>query len=101
MLVNIIVGQIWTDGNQRYEITYINIAMQPYARCLETDSTNRFADPLIDGCYNMPPDWYLYRVDKVIPDFPLDATLPILQAGYIQDRQRKQFTRIKGKENVK
>lgn len=28
---------------------------------------------------------------KLIPEFPLDNTLPILQAGYIQDRQRKLF----------
>ena len=28
---------------------------------------------------------------KVIPDIPLDPTLPILQAGYIQDRARKKF----------
>jgi hypothetical protein len=26
---------------------------------------------------------------KVIPDFPLDPTLHVLHAGYIQDRQRK------------
>jgi hypothetical protein len=28
---------------------------------------------------------------KIIPDIPLDPDLPILQAGYIQDRQRKKF----------
>jgi len=28
---------------------------------------------------------------KVIPDIPLDPTLPILEAGYLQDRMRKQF----------
>jgi hypothetical protein len=28
---------------------------------------------------------------RVIPDIPLDSTLPILQAGYLQDRMRKQF----------
>jgi len=31
------------------------------------------------------------RIKKVIPDFPLDPMLPVLEAGYIQDRQRKQF----------
>lgn len=29
------------------------------------------------------------RIKKVIPNFPLDPTLHILEAGYIQDRQRK------------
>jgi len=29
--------------------------------------------------------------EKVIPDFPLDKTIPILQAGHIQDRQRKRY----------
>lgn len=28
---------------------------------------------------------------KIIPDIPLDPTLPILEAGYLQDRMRKQF----------
>jgi len=28
---------------------------------------------------------------KVIPDIPMDPTLPILEAGYLQDRQRKRF----------
>jgi hypothetical protein len=28
---------------------------------------------------------------KVIPNIPLDPNLPILQAGYLQDRMRKQF----------
>lgn len=31
------------------------------------------------------------QIDKIIPDFPLDTTMPILQAGYIQDRQRKKY----------
>ena len=34
MLVKIIVGQIWTDGFERYEITRISIIGQPYAKCL-------------------------------------------------------------------
>ena len=29
------------------------------------------------------------RPSKVIPDYPLDPSLPVLMAGYIQDRQRK------------
>lgn len=29
------------------------------------------------------------KIEKIIPDFPLDPTLHVLQAGYIQDRQRK------------
>jgi hypothetical protein len=29
------------------------------------------------------------RPEKVIPDYPLDPSLPVLMAGYIQDRQRK------------
>lgn len=28
---------------------------------------------------------------KIIPDIPLDPNMPILQAGHIQDRQRKRF----------
>src|ERR1035437_9011893 len=28
---------------------------------------------------------------KVIPDIPLDPTLPILMAGHLQDRARKKF----------
>jgi len=28
---------------------------------------------------------------KIIPDIPLDPTLPILQAGHLQDRMRKKF----------
>jgi hypothetical protein len=28
---------------------------------------------------------------KAIPDFPLDPSLPVLMAGYIQDRARKRF----------
>lgn len=28
---------------------------------------------------------------KVIPDIPIDTTLPLLMAGHLQDRQRKRF----------
>jgi hypothetical protein len=31
------------------------------------------------------------KSSKVIPDIPLDPTLPVLQAGYLQDRERKHF----------
>jgi len=30
-------------------------------------------------------------VNKVIPGIPLDPTLPVLMAGYIQDRARKRY----------
>jgi len=33
----------------------------------------------------------LRKPKKVIPDIPLDPTLPILEAGYLQDRLRKKF----------
>jgi hypothetical protein len=31
------------------------------------------------------------KKEKIIPGIPLDPSLPILQAGYLQDRQRKRF----------
>jgi hypothetical protein len=32
---------------------------------------------------------------KIIPGIPLDSSLPILQAGYIQDRARKRYRQDK------
>lgn len=34
-------------------------------------------------------------IEKIIPGIPLDPTLPILQAGYIQDRARKRYRQDK------
>jgi len=34
-------------------------------------------------------------LEKIIPGIPLDPTLPILQAGYIQDRARKRYRQAK------
>jgi len=45
--------------------------------------------PWAIGEYEIRPIDGAMKPPKVIPGFPLDPTLHILQAGYIQDRQRK------------
>jgi hypothetical protein len=44
-----------------------------------------------NGIEQIDCSWNKKQIEKVIPDMPLDPTLPILQAGYLQDRQRKQY----------
>lgn len=41
------------------------------------------------NCIDVPSSWQIERNEKVIPDYPLDPALHVLEAGYIQDRQRK------------
>jgi len=42
-----------------------------------------------DGRTNISDGWVVQ--EKIIPDIPLDPSLPILEAGYLQDRQRKRY----------
>lgn len=101
MLVKIKVGQIWTDGFDRYQITSIDGTHQPFANNLEINRINTFASPLVDGLYDMPRGWYVDIEEKVIPGIPLDTSLPILEAGHLQDRLRKRYNKQKEKQNVK
>ena len=38
--------------------------------------------------------WFLIAKPKIIPGIPLDPTLPILMAGYLQDRARKRYHKV-------
>jgi len=35
--------------------------------------------------------WNRDYIEKIIPGIPLDPSLPILEAGYLQDRARKKY----------
>lgn len=45
---------------------------------------------LLQSCFDIQSKIYK-KPRKIIPDIPLDPTLHILEAGYIQDRMRKRF----------
>jgi hypothetical protein len=68
-----------------------------YNRCiiLETNSDTEYVLGCVeeDGLSYLADTWELVieKPEKIIPGTPLDPTLPILHAGYIQDRQRKRF----------
>lgn len=109
MTIKLEVGQFWKGiGDYAYLGTYrINKIINRWAMCnkiiyglLNDDELHfRTVDEqghiLNDDNVNFNSHWLLVEVKlrsiKVIPDIALDTTLHILEAGYIQDRQRKRF----------
>jgi hypothetical protein len=110
------VGQIWQDIEScerdcRYRITRFEIDtrlnfVRAYADVICPDEDMHFAETFLtktniaheasesflqDWCLSPPPKPYR----KDVPGTPLDPTMHILQAGYIQDRQRKRHKRLK------
>jgi len=114
-MIKLEVGQIWTCPSYAdflFEITRVT-SQNVYANQVRTVSIGIYSsgsiyrnlcltylDPFTPGCAIGFPGPYWQLMDgkvkkrkprKVIPDIPLDPTLPILEAGYIQDRARKRF----------
>lgn len=86
------VGQVWIGSSgARYTIIAIDSL---YAYDLRPDGLNGvFSSLNADGKMNIGDYWILEgsKPRKIIPDIPLDPSLPILQAGHLQDRARKKY----------
>src|ERR1035437_3864186 len=110
------VGQIWhsidpNDGREQYLITRFEEAAFRFDS-VRVYGTIIGAGPFMDGeifltrtnrghfaSSSFLDGWCIVGTEKsiikAIPDFPLDPTLHVLQAGYIQDRQRKKHKPLK------
>jgi hypothetical protein len=60
----------------------------PVSKAVAEMSKSRY-DRFWQGGYTFEVRVVKKIIEKIIPGFPLDPTLHVLQAGYIQDRQRK------------
>jgi len=110
MAAKLEVGQFWKGiGSYDYLGTYkiTRLSIRRAFCCKITDgridseelyfrSIDDNDEVVSDTNFNMC--WELVNVKlrktkprKVIPDIPIDNTLPILMAGHLQDRQRKQY----------
>jgi hypothetical protein len=95
------VGQVWEDNDRLGRYFLITSIVEGTAFCDDSIGINNiFCTYMIDGGFrDRSNNWHLVdptkfkpkKPEKVIPGMPLDPTLPILQAGYLQDRQRKQY----------
>jgi hypothetical protein len=109
------VGQIWehreyTGPGNRYCIAYfvtrhaLSTLVLAYAYLVDRDGNGNSNETIYFAAttashiahQSLEENWMIIGtkkpiVDKVIPDFPLDPSLHTLQAGYIQDRQRKKY----------
>lgn len=95
------LGQIYTAecGGPMYLITVVGVNGD-YCKCVDVkDSFHYQYDFRVIGSDGMidSTGWTLVKTlkTKVIPDIPLDPSLHILQAGYLQDRQRKLYRKSK------
>lgn len=97
MRIKLKVGQIYTINSRhitsrdKYRITDPG-SPGIYSRCIDirTGYYYDFAYIGNDGMIDAGV-WELTKPDKIIPDIPLDPMLPILEAGHLQDRQRKKY----------
>lgn len=110
MRVKIAIGQIWkSPEGYTYQICDLSYGIASVFRIINRSiygSKLTFRE--LDSERFVSHDSYFYQnwqlinmklrpPRKAIPDIPLDPTLPILEAGYLQDRQRKRFRIEKSK----
>jgi hypothetical protein len=98
MRAKIKIGQCWSSpsGARSFTITKF-LALKAYG--IDSIDNKEHSFTSIDNRHEGEVGaWFIagYKL-KVIPDMPLDPTLPVLQAGYLQDRQRKQYRSEKTK----
>jgi len=77
----------WTDSPRAATRSYIPKPIPlsyDYARWLCNDLNTSYGLTIFEV-----REFKEFKPSKVIPDFPMDPTLHILEAGYIQDRMRK------------
>jgi hypothetical protein len=95
------VYNIWAIEYNRWIRDYVGDVLQQPDNPIPMSFDDANAHCNLLNCSYMPNPWCEVRelkgnykrrkIKKVMPDFPLDPTLPILQAGYLQDRERKHF----------
>jgi hypothetical protein len=98
-IVKVEVGQVWLYGSQFLIIDVgapneLNVCVEYGGRGRSQDYP--FGRVMSSGMTMIADEWILVsnneeKKEKIIPGIPLDPSLPILQAGYLQDRQRKRF----------
>jgi hypothetical protein len=84
------VGQVYISS-LKYRYTVTSVGMLSITVSCEQ---HIYTWDLWNGYLFLSDDWCLECKEKVIPGTPLDPTLPILQAGYLQDRARKKYRNI-------
>jgi hypothetical protein len=89
------VGQVWVNdaGDRTFTITKIVVeegARKMYGIDSRFGKENYFTTLTTSGIVCLF-SWHILIKQKAIPDMPLDTTLPILQAGHLQDRARKKY----------
>jgi hypothetical protein len=100
MRIKVEIGQLYRVKTERwlgtslYRIVYVGMPGE-HSTCVCTDTPHIIVNFRItenDGLTNISGLILVKAInEKVIPDMPLDPTLPILTAGHLQDRQRKRF----------
>jgi len=92
MLHKIKVGQIWKSIILQYEVIAINIGTATVKSIFMNVLYEWETIETIGGiCVELPENWTVsepYK-EQVIVGIPLDPTLPILEAGHLQDRMRR------------
>jgi hypothetical protein len=101
MMIKLKVGQVWQGYWTRSIYTVTSIVSNKVFATKIKDGINEGEVWLTstgdDGCDPMFPSSIWNLIDDLsinvreIPDMPLDPSLPVLQAGYLQDRARKKY----------